>query len=450
MTSPASNALPVSGSAMDLVRPSRASHVVARLIVASVIVITLILYVTPWQQSAPGAGRVVAYAPDERRQNLEAPMEGRVLRWYVREGSVVKKGAPIVDLTDNDPDILVRLRAERDAVAARVAATMARAHSMESRIDSLEESRKSGIAAAESRIRMATQRVAASEQSVALAIATLNAAKANIERQRALAEQGLTSKRQLELTELEETRAQLEVERSKVSLAAARSEEVALTADRQKVSNDGTAGINDGRASRSTAEAEVASSSAELARIEGRLARQSAQSVIAPRDGTIFRIVANGNAGEIVKAGDVLAVLVPDTSDRAVELWVSGNDMPLVHAGAHARIQFEGWPALQFSGWPSVAVGTFAARVSFVDASDNGAGLFRILVVPEPGATWPTAVYLRQGVRAQGWVQLGRVRLGYELWRQFNGFPPSLPKEPTIAKPDGKADTKVDTKGGDK
>jgi hypothetical protein len=167
--------------------------------------------------------------------------------------------------------------------------------------------------------------------------------------------------------------------------------------------------------------------------------------VVAPRDGIVFRIVANGHAGEIVKAGDVLAVLVPDTVDRAVEVWVTGNDMPLVREGAQARIQFEGWPALQFSGWPSVAVGTFAGRVSFVDATDNGAGLFRVLVVPADGVAWPAPIYLRQGVRAQGWIQLGRVRLGYELWRQFNGFPPSLPKEPGSDKPK-KSDAKADAK----
>ncbi len=429
-------------SAMSLVQSSRASRIVARLLVAAVVLVAVVLYVTPWQQSAAGTGRVVAFAPDERRQNLGAPIEGRVLRWFVREGSVVKKGDPIVDLTDNDPDILMRLRTERDAIASRLDAAMARARSLESRIDSLQESRKSGIAASESRIRMATQRVVAVEQSVTLANATLTAAKLNIERQGALAEQGLTSKRQLELTELEEARAQTEVERAKVTLAAARSEEVALTADRQKVGNDGSASINDGQAAQAAAEAEVASASAELSRIEVRLARQSAQSVIAPRDGIIFRIVANGHSGEIVKAGDVLAVLVPDTTERAVELWVSGNDMPLVHEGAAARIQFEGWPALQFSGWPSVAVGTFAGRVGFVDATDNGAGLFRVLVVPEEGTRWPGAIYLRQGVRTQGWVQLGRVKLGYELWRQFNGFPPSLPNEPEGTPPDGKADTK--------
>lgn len=441
----ADRAVMPTGTAMDLVRSSRAATVIARFVIAMLVLGTLVLTVTPWQQSAPGAGRVVAYAPDERRQNLEAPIEGRILRWYVHEGSAVKKGDPIVELSDNDPDILARLRQERDAVAARLDAAKARARSMEWRVDSLEEGRKSGINAADSRIRMATQRVRAAEQAVQLAEATLATAKANIDRQRALAEKGLTSKRQLELTELEQTRAETEVERARVALAAASSEEAAITADRQKVGNDATASINDARGSQLAAEAEVANASAELARIEVRLARQSAQSVVAPRDGSIFRIVANGHTGEMVKQGDVLAILVPETADRAVELWVSGNDMPLVPEGARARVQFEGWPALQFSGWPSVAIGTFAGRVAFVDASDNGAGQFRVLVVPDQGASWPAPVYLRQGVRVQGWVQLGRVRLGYELWRQFNGFPPALPKEPTKASvpKDGKAEERA-------
>ena len=423
-----------SSTAMDLVLPSRVGRVLARLLAGALLLVAVVLYFTPWQQSAPGAGRVVAYAPEERRQNLEAPIEGRVLRWYVREGSLVKRGDPIVDLSDNDPDILARLRSERDAVAARREAALARASSMEERIGSVDDSRQSGIAAAESRIKMAAQRIEAATQALTLAEATLAIATANVERQQPLTQQGLTSKRQLELTQLEETRARTDVQRAKVALAAARTEEVAIASDRKKIGNDGAASMNDARASRSAAQAEVASASAELARIEGRLARQSAQSVIAPRDGTVLRIVANGHAGEVVKPGDVLAVLVPDTTERAVEIWVSGNDMPLVQPGAQARVQFEGWPALQFSGWPSVAVGTFAGRVAFVDSSDNGAGLFRVVVVPDEGTVWPAPAYLRQGVRTQGWVQLGRVRLGYELWRQFNGFPPSLPKEPTNAK----------------
>lgn len=438
------SAAAIQGTAMDLVRPSRAASVVARLLVAALVVVTAVLALVPWQQSAPGAGRVVAYAPEERRQNVEAPIEGRVLRWYVREGSVVKQGDPIVELTDNDPDILVRIRAERDAVASRLDAARARARSVEGRIDALEDSRRSAISAAEQRAIMATQRVAAAEQALALADATLRTAALNLERQKALAESGLASKRQLEIVELDETRARTDVERAKVSLSAARSEAQALASDRQKVAGDASASINDARAAQAAAEAEVASASAELARMEVRLVRQSAMSVVAPRDGTVLRIVANGSSGEIVKAGDVLAVLVPETSDRAVELWIAGNDMPLVREGSRVRVQFEGWPAVQFSGWPSVAVGTFGGQVAVIDTMDDGAGKFRLLVVPEEGDAWPAAIYLRQGVRAQGWVQLGRVKLGYELWRQWNGFPPSLAKEP------GKHADAKDAKGGSK
>lgn len=437
---------PFAGSAMELVPPARAQQTLALMLVAALGLGVLVLVLTPWQQTAPGAGRVVAYVPEERQQNLEAPTEGRVLRWYVREGSLVKAGDPIVDLSDNDPEIMMRLRTERDAVEARLDAARARARASESRVDSLGQSRASAIAAAESRVAMAGQRVIASEQAVMLAQASLDAAELNLERQRSLEAGGLTSRRQLELTQLELTRSRTELERARVALSGAKAERLAIESDRLKVGTDANAALDDARASQASAEAEVANASAELARIEVRLARQSAQSVIAPRAGSVFRIIANGHSGEIVKAGDVLAILVPDTSERAVELWVSGNDLPLLREGGEVRLAFEGWPALQFSGWPGIAVGTFPGRVALVDAADDGAGRFRVLIVPAPDAPWPAPIYLRQGVRALGWVQLGQVRLGYELWRQFNGFPPSLPSEPTLGETAGKAGAKGSAK----
>lgn len=417
-------------SVMNLVKPSPGMRVLALVVAGMIGLLIVVLYITPWQQSVPGTGRVVAYAPDERQQNIDAPIDGRVLRWYVQEGSMVKVGEPLVELSDNDPDVMQRLRTERDAVASRLDAARARAIAMESRVDSLQSSRRSAIVAADARVLMAEQRVSAAEQGVAAARAALHAATLNSERQQTLQGQGLASTRQLELAELESTRAQTEVARAQATLLAAQSELSAMQAERLKVNNDATATVNDAVASRQTAEGEVANASAELARIEGRLARQSAQVITSPKDGVLLRVIANGHTGEIVKAGDLLGTIVPDTTDRAAEIWVSGNDLPLVQKDRMARVQFEGWPALQFSGWPSIAVGTFPARVLWVDAADNGAGKFRVVLGPPEPDAWPSTVYLRQGARAHGWVLLGQVRLGYELWRQFNAFPPSLPSEP--------------------
>lgn len=174
---------------------------------------------------------------------------------------------------------------------------------------------------------------------------------------------------------------------------------------------------------------ELSSASAELARLETKIARQASQVITAPRDGIVQRILAP-QGGVVVKAGDDLAVIVPETANRAVELKINGNDMPLLSVGRHVRLQFEGWPAVQFAGWPSVAIGTFGGEIKVIDPSDDGFGNFRIIVFPAPGEEWPDGRYLRQGVRVVGWVLLDTVRLGWELWRQFNGFPPTISESP--------------------
>ena len=154
--------------------------------------------------------------------------------------------------------------------------------------------------------------------------------------------------------------------------------------------------------------------------------RQETQVVTAPRDGFILKLIAN-QGGQMVKEGDPLCVIVPDTAERAVQLWVKGIDAPLITPGSIVRLQFEGWPAVQFAGWPSVAVGTFGGNVTSVDATDNGKGEFRIVVQPDKAdMAWPHDQYLRQGVRANGFILLKQVPLWYEIWRKMNGFPPTV------------------------
>jgi multidrug efflux pump subunit AcrA (membrane-fusion protein) len=300
--------------------------------------VVLLLFITlvsglvflPWVQTVNGYGKLIAYSPNDRQQNLESPVEGQIVRWNVMEGQRVKKGEEIVEISDIDPNFLERVTLERNASLARLRAAE----------KSLEASRK------------------------------------NRQRQADLFKQGLSSRRAFELAEIEEAKF-----------------------------------VGD-----------LASASAELARVETRLARQTSQRVQAPRDGVMQRILAP-SGGVFVKQGTLIAVIVPETDQRAVEILIDGNDLPILSIGRPVRVQFEGWPAVQFSGWPSVAVGTFGGKVAVIDPSDNGEGKFRILVLPDEANDWPDGRYLRQGARAVGWVTLDTVRLGWELWRRFNAFP---------------------------
>jgi len=157
-----------------------------------------------------------------------------------------------------------------------------------------------------------------------------------------------------------------------------------------------------------------------------KLERQKTQLVAAPRKGYVRRVYAGATA-DFLDQGTPLIELVPQTERLAVELWVRGLDAPLITPGRKVRVQFEGWPAVQFAGWPSVAVGTFGGVVQFVDAQGDERGRFRVMVLPDPeDAPWPDEIYLRQGARANGWLLLETVSLGYEIWRNLNAFPPSV------------------------
>ena len=74
----------------------------------------------------PGTGRVVAYAPLERRQKIER-IDARISRFLVREGSHVEAGELLVELSDNDPELFGRLEAELALTEERVRARTTRA-----------------------------------------------------------------------------------------------------------------------------------------------------------------------------------------------------------------------------------------------------------------------------------------------------------------------------------
>ncbi len=420
--------------ALHGVQVPRAARLVARLLSVLLVLAALALTFTPWQQTIPGTGRVIALAPEDRIQDVEAPIDGRVTQWHVREGQVVRRGDRLVELLDNDAAILDRLGEERRQVGLNVDEAESRMASLEARLDGLRDAWRTAVDAAERRVGMGRDRVTAAEQGVTAAEAGGLTARLNLTRQHALLEKGLTSGRSVEVAEMEMAQRDADLKRAVATLAAARGEVASLLAERERTDADGRARLDEARAAQAGASSDVAKAKVEIARMDVRVARQEAQRVVAPVDGTVLRVLAR-QSGEQLKAGAVLLTIVPTSRQNVVELWVQGNDMPMVTAGRDVRLQFEGWPALQFSGWPAVAVGTFGGRVILVDAADNGLGQFRVLVEPDPkDIPWPSGHFLRQGVRANGWVMLNVVPLGYEVWRQFNGFPPVLaPQEPPAA-----------------
>lgn len=424
------NTLPV----ITLTETTDFARTFARKLLWLLLIVIACLAITPWQQNIQGTGRVIAYAAQDRQQTIEATTEGRVATWFVQEGMEVKTGDLMGEINDYDPNILSRIQEEMRTLDQRILTIRSRIQALEAQTSLAEKSGEMAALAADARIRMAEERLNAARHQVEAATASYETAKLNYERQSALEQKGLASRRNFELSLLDFTQKKTDRNRSDAAYNAALSEIDAIRADKQKILADAGSSLEKSRSELAKSREELLYAETDRLKLETRQARQKSQQIIAPRDGTILRLIANPGA-EVVKPGDALAILIPSTRQRAVELWIDGNDAPLITQGKKVRLQFEGYPAIQFSGWPETAVGTFGGYVSLMDSTDNGKGDFRILILPDQkDEAWPDERFLRQGVRVNGWILLNNVRLGYEIWRNFNGFPPLIQPHPSASK----------------
>lgn len=316
------------------IRIPHISRMIAIMLVITVAGTVCFLAFVPWIQTTSGRGQVTTLDPRDREQPINALVSGRIQQWFVRDGSRVEAGAPILRIVDNDPKLVERLTAERAAL----------------------------------------------EQQLAAARAATRTARLDYERRQRLYDQGLASR--------------LDLEQARIK-------------------------VEDLRAKEAAAEAE-------LSRADVSISRQSLQVVRAPRKGTIVSVSA-GDQATFVREGQQVATFLPDGGVRAVEAYIDGRDISLVTEGRKVRLQFEGFPAVQISGWPTRAVGTFGGEVAFVDPAANLNGQFRVLVTRDPeDDPWPPDEFIRFGSKARAWILLDKVKVGYELWRRLNNFPPNF------------------------
>lgn len=413
-------------SAMQMVRSPRLARWAAHgLLVALVLAIVGMIFI-PWQQTTKGSGRVVAYFPTERPQTIESPIYGRVVKWGagIVEGAAVKKGQFILEIRDIDADRPRRLAEQVAATREKIRFAQLKSETYGRQIVDLTEAREMILQANRELVEEAGRKLEAERQSLIAAEAGEKQTRSNNERQQRLFEQGFTSGVNAEIEQRKYEEAVAKVKAAEEYVQAAQNYLKSKQHELEQKSREAQTKIDYARAMQQEAQGEIAMTNKELLELEGKQAQFESRRVDAPRDGIILRLFANEEA-EMLKEGDPLFTIVPETSERAVELMIDGNDVPLLTTGREVRLQFEGYPAVQFAaGWPEVAAGTFGGKITAIDATDDGKGKFRVLVRPAPGQAWPDERFLRQGVRANGWVLLNRVTLGYEMWRQLNGFPP--------------------------
>lgn len=385
-----------------------AGKLLARWLMGLGLIFFIILFL-PWQQNIRGKGKVTALAPRNRPQTIETVIAGRIQTWKVQEGQFVTKGDTIAIISEVkekyfDPKMLVRLQEVIHSKENSLGSKDQKAKALRRQIEALNDGMRTKMD--QSKAKLEAERVKFAN------------AKNQYERNKKLFEAGnipLTKFQDIEYkyqgAEADFVNAEIEIER--------------VQAEYLDKINKAESDLNNTLAEQFETQADLAKLRNELSNME---IRSQQYFILAPQNGVVVKATQAG-IGETIKEGDPVCTIMPESDDVAVEMYVKAMDVPLISKGRKVRIEFDGFPALQFSGWPSVSVGSFGGTVEVIDFVNSKPGEFRILVIPDPmDDKWPKQI--RNGSGIQGWVMLDDVPVWYEIWRQLNGFPPSLYEEP--------------------
>lgn len=109
-------------TALESVRTPEIFRAVFVMVMVGILLTIAFLIFVPWVQTTGGRGVVTTLNPNQRQQEINALVPGRIVEWFVRDGSLVKEGDPIARIEDIDPRLIERLEAERGQVELQLQA----------------------------------------------------------------------------------------------------------------------------------------------------------------------------------------------------------------------------------------------------------------------------------------------------------------------------------------
>jgi multidrug efflux pump subunit AcrA (membrane-fusion protein) len=405
-----------------------------------VLIILLLLFVLfvflPWTQNIRANGTVIALKPGQRPQTINSIIGGRIEKWFVQEGDLVKKGDTILyvsEIKDEyfDPNLLARTNEQLKSKEMSVNFYMEKVKAMDNQVSALAQGLILKQEQAANKLLQA--RLSVKSDSIDLQAFEVNykIALEQYKRMQELHEKGLKSLTDLEnrKLKLQETNAKMIAQENK--LLSSRNQLINARIELSSIKADFRDKISKSESEKFSALSGMYDAEAVVTKLQNQysnyLVRSGMYYITAPQDGFITKALRSG-IGETIKEGTEILSIMPANIDVAVEVFVKPIDIPLLGKGSKVRVQFDGWPAIVFSGWPNVSYGTYGGKVVAIDNFISENGKYRVLVVPDTNDhAWPKEIRVGAGVSSM--MLLKDVPIWYELWRKINGFPPEYYKQ---------------------
>ena len=400
------------------------------------LILSLVIFLLlPWTQNIKIKGNVTSLSQENRPQEINSPIPGKITKWWVKEGDFVKKGDTILQLSEIkeeylDPELVDRTKEQMNAKQGSIENYESKAEASALQIKALYQAKQLKQEQLKNKIAQTNNKLQAEKAELAAAEIELNLSKDQFERQQKMYNEGLVSQTQLQQRNQVWQTALAKKIIVENKLAQTRQELLNLNIEQNSIEQDYAEKINKAESDRYQSLSQIATGQGELAKLKNQVTnyiiRNGMYILLAPQDGQIVQAKKAG-LGEILKEGECITIIVPNKVDHAVEMYVRPVDLPLISIGQKVRFMFDGFPAIVFSGWPENSYGTFGGKIVAYESTISPNGYFRVLVAEDTtDKKWPAQ--LKMGSGAQGIALLKDVQIWYELWRNINGFPPDYYK----------------------
>lgn len=385
----------------------------------------------PWTQNIKTQGNVSTLYQEQRPQKLNSPIPGRIIKWYVKNGDVVKKGDTILQISEIKDDYLDPLLVERtqEQVQAKKGVREyynAKISTTENQIAAITASKDLKLNQIKIKIAQLQNKLKAEQAELTAVNNELKIAQDQLNRQNKMYEEGLVSLTQLQQRNVSYQNALAKKTSAENKLAQTQQEITAQNIEQNAVIQEYTEKLSKTEGDRFQSMGQVAGSTGDIAKLENQVAtykvRKGLYYILATQDGQITQLTKAG-IGEIVKDAETIGIIVPKKIDYIAEIYVKPVDLPLIRENQKVMLTFDGFPAIVFSGWPNSSYGTFSGKIIAIENSISENGLFKAIVAEDKTQKkWPPNMKI--GTGASGIAILNDVPIWYEIWRNINGFPP--------------------------
>ncbi len=389
----------------------------------------------PWTQNIRSAGAVTTLRQEERPQELNNIIPGRIVKWWVKEGDFVKKGDTIVQLAEIkddylDPELLQRTEQQLSAEQMTIDYYQGKVSATGDQITALQNEQQLKLSSIDNKVIQTQRKVQSDSMKVIAARNEMLVADRQLEGATKMYEQGVIPLTEFERRKVLHQNVNAKLIGAQNDYSNSKQDLLILQLDRSAAIQEYAEKIAKAAGDRFQSQSQIASGQGKVAKLQNQYSnyriRNGQYFVLAPQDGQIIKAMKAG-INEILKEGEMIVQVVPGNYQLATEIWVKPMDLQLLAVGQKVRFMFDGFPAIIFSGWPQASYGTFGGEIVAIETNLSENGMFRLLVAEDKNdRKWPTDLKLGTGVVS--FALLNDVPIWYELWRQVNGFPPDYYK----------------------